>query len=104
MPLERRRPATRGVLPDMVPADAIHSSLVWLETGRHFIDCSALPRWEYLTVIPLQQVARNPASVMPGMTRLLIFEERNDPQFQDYVAGHLARIDRALRGVEPGRE
>jgi hypothetical protein len=77
---------------------------VWLETDTHFIDCSALPRWEYTAVIPLQQVARNPASVIPEMTRLLILEERNDPEFLDHVATHHARFDRILRGKQPGHE
>jgi hypothetical protein len=71
---------------------------VWLETGTHFIDCSALQRWGYIAVIPLQQVARNPASVIPWMTRLLILEERNDPEFLDYVARHRARFERVLQG------
>jgi hypothetical protein len=75
---------------------------VWLETGTHFIDCSALPRWGYIAVIPLQQVTRNLASDIPEMTRLLILEERNDPEFLDYVARHRARFERILRGAEPG--
>jgi hypothetical protein len=77
---------------------------VWLETDTHFIDCSALPRWGYIAAIPLQQVARNPASVIPKMTRLLILEERNDPVFLDHVATHRARFDRILRGAQPGHE
>ncbi|MGB7930912.1 MAG: hypothetical protein WCH04_01570 [Gammaproteobacteria bacterium] len=77
---------------------------VWLETDTHFIDCSTLPRWGYIAVIPLQQVARSPASVIPEMTRLLILEERNDPEFLDYVARHRARFERILRGAEPGHE
>jgi hypothetical protein len=76
----------------------------WLETDTHFIDCSALPRWGYIAVIPLQQVARNHASVIPGMTRLLILEERNDPEFQDYVARHRARFERVLQGTQPAHE
>ena len=77
---------------------------VWLETDTHFIDCSALPRWGYIAVIPLQQVARNPASVIPEMSRLLILEERNDPVFLDHVATHRDRFDRILRGAQPGHE
>ena len=77
---------------------------VWIETDAHFIDCSALPRWGYIAVIPLQQVARNPASVIPEMTRLLILEERNDPEFQDYVAWHRTRFERVLRGTPPDHE
>jgi len=77
---------------------------VWLETDAHFIDCSALPRWGYIAVIPLQQVARNLASVIPEMTRLLILEERNDPEFQDYVAWHRARFERVLRVTQPNHE
>lgn len=76
----------------------------WLETDTHVIDCAALPRWGYIAVIPLQQVARNPASVIPWMTRLLILEDRDDPQFLDYVARHRARFERVLRGAEPGHE
>ena len=76
---------------------------VWLETGTHFIDCSALPRWGYIAVIPLQEVARNPASVVPGVSRLLILEERNDPEFLGYVARHRARFEHILRetGIRP---
>lgn len=77
---------------------------VWLETDTHFIDCSALPRWGYIADIPRQQVARNPASVIPGVTRVLILEERNDPEFLDHVATHRARFERILRGAEPGYE
>jgi len=77
---------------------------VWLETDTHFIDCSALPRWGYIAVIPLQQLARNPASVIPEMTRLLILEERNDPEFLDHVATHRARFDRILQGSQPDHE
>jgi len=77
---------------------------VWLETDAHFIDCSALPRWGYIAVIPLQEVARNLASVIPEMTRLLILEERNDPEFLDYVARHRARFEHVLRGTEPDHE
>jgi Transglutaminase-like superfamily len=77
---------------------------VWLETDAHVIDGSALPRWGYIAVFPLQQVARDPGEVIPGETRLLILEQRDDPQFLDYVAGHRARFERALRGAEPGHE
>jgi hypothetical protein len=89
------------------PDTPLHHSIkphVWLETDAHFIDCSALPRWGYIAVIPLQQVARNPASVIPEMTRLLILEERNDPVFLDHVATHRARFDRILREAQPGHE
>ena len=71
---------------------------VWLETGTHFIDCSALPRWSYIAVIPQRQVARNPASVIPGMTRVLILEDRDDREFMDYVARHRTRFERVLNG------
>jgi hypothetical protein len=77
---------------------------VWLETDTHVIDCSVLPRWGYIAVFPLQQVAHNPEQVIPGVTRLLILEQRNDPQFLDYVASHRTRFERALRGTEPGHE
>jgi hypothetical protein len=77
---------------------------VWLETDTDFIDCSALPRWGYIAVIPLQQVARNPAAVIPEMTRLLILEERNDPEFLDYVDRHRTRFARILQGAAPGHE
>jgi hypothetical protein len=77
---------------------------LWLETDRHFIDCSALPRWGYIAVIHLLQVARNLASVIPEMTRLLILEERNDPEFQNHVARHRARFERVLRCTQPDHE
>jgi hypothetical protein len=77
---------------------------VWLETAAHFIDCSALPRWGYIVVIPQREVAREPAAVVPEMTRVLILEERNDPKFYDYVARHRARFERVLLGTEPDRD
>ena len=89
------------------PDTPLHHNIkphVWLETDTHFIDCSALPRWGYIAVIPLQQVARNPESVIPEMTRMLIQEERNDPQFPDHVVTHRARFDRILRGEQPGND
>jgi len=89
------------------PDTPLHHNIkphVWLETDTHFIDCSALPRWGYIAVIPLQQVARNPASVIPEMTRLLILEDRNDPEFLDHVATHRARFDRILRGAQSDHE
>lgn len=89
------------------PDTPLHHNIkphVWLETDTHFIDCSALPRWGYIAVIPLQQVARNPALVIPEMTRLLILEDRDDPKFLDHVATHRARFDRILRGAESGHE
>jgi hypothetical protein len=89
------------------PDTPVHHDIkphVWLETDTHFIDCSALPRWGYIAVIPLQQVARNPASVIPEMTRLLIPEERNDTEFLDYVARHRARFEHILRRAEAGHE
>jgi hypothetical protein len=86
------------------PDTPLHHNIkphAWLETGMDFIDCPALPRWGYIAVIPLQQVARNPESVIPEMTRMLIQEERNDPQFPDHVTTHRARFDGILRGVQP---
>lgn len=77
---------------------------VWLETATHFIDSSALPRWGYIVVLPLQEVARGPASLMPGTSRVLILEERDDREFSDYVARHRARFERVLRGMEPDRD
>jgi len=77
---------------------------VWLQTDLHFIDCSALPRWGYVAVIPLHEVARNLAAVIPGKTRLLILEERNDPEFRNYVARHRTRFKCVLRGMQPEYE
>ncbi len=77
---------------------------VWLATDAHVIDCSALSRWGYIAVIPVQRVARHPEEVIPGVTRLLILEQRDDAQFLDYVAGHRARFEHALRGTVPGNE
>jgi hypothetical protein len=77
---------------------------VWLETDTHVIDCSALPRWGYIAVIPLQQIARHPEQVIPGVTPLLILEQRHDPQFLEYIASHRARFERVLRGTVPGDE
>ena len=106
--------ARRGILTRLkggavlyYPDTPLHHDIkphVWLETGTHFIDCSALPRWGFIAVIPLQQVARDPASIIPEMTRLLILEERYDPEFLDHAATHRARFDRILRGAQPGHE
>jgi hypothetical protein len=89
------------------PDTPLHHNIkphVWLETGTHFIDCSALPRWGYIAVIPLQLVARTPAEVIPDVTRLLILEDRNDPEFLDHVATHRARFNRILQEAQPGHE
>jgi hypothetical protein len=77
---------------------------VWLETDTHFIDGSTLPRWGYITVIPRQRVARHPGEVIPGFTRILILEQRSDPEFLNYIATHRARFERALQGAESGHE
>jgi hypothetical protein len=53
---------------------------------------------------PPATVARNLASVIPERTRLLILEERNDPEFQNYVAWHRARFERVLRGTQQDHE
>jgi hypothetical protein len=94
----------RGCAQPVYPTASRHQTHAWLETDTHVIDCAALPRRGYIAVIPLQQVARNPASVIPWMTRLLILEDRDDPEFLDYVARHRARFERVLRGAEPGHE
>jgi hypothetical protein len=77
---------------------------VWLETDTHFIDGSTLARWGYITVIPRQRVARRPGEVIPGFTRVLILEQRSDPEFLNYIATHRARFERTLQGVESGHE
>jgi hypothetical protein len=70
---------------------------VWLENRTHFIDCATLPRWGLVTVIPLSLVARHPADVIPGVTRVLIVGHRRDPEYLDYLDGHRARFTSALR-------
>ena len=89
------------------PATPRHHAIrphVWLETGSHFIDCSALLRWGYIAVIPLSRVARYRAAVIPGITRVLILEERNDIEFRDYVAEHRTRFERAMLEKIPNHE
>lgn len=88
------------------PSTPLHHRIkphVWLETAAHFIDCSALPRWGYIVVIPMQQVALNPASIAPSTTRLLILKQRDDAEFNDYVATHRARFKRILKEMEEQR-
>ena len=89
------------------PTSPLHHRInphVWLETASHYIDCSALPRWEYIVVLPLREVARNQALIMPGLTEVLILEERDDPEFIDYVAAHRARFERVLEGRTPDHD
>lgn len=76
---------------------------VWLETASHYIDFSALPRWGYVVVLPLRTVARNSASIQSGLTEVLILEECNDAEFEDYVSWHRARFERSLQPGNPGR-
>ena len=70
---------------------------VWLENRTHFIDCATLPRWGVVTVIPLSLVARHAADVIPEVTRVLIVERRQDPEYLAYLDGHRARFADALR-------
>jgi hypothetical protein len=89
------------------PTSPLHHRIkphVWLETASHYIDCSALPRWGYIVVLPLRQVAHDQALIMPGLTEVLILEERDDPEFADYVAEHRGRFERILEGREPDRD
>jgi len=77
---------------------------VWLETAGYYIDCAALPRWGLVVVLPFRQVARDPVEIVPGLTQVLILEERNDPEFVDYVARHRVRFERILEGRNPDRD
>ena len=83
------------------PATPRHHAIrphVWLETGRHFIDCSALLRWGHIEVIPMSRVTGDREAVIPGITKVMILEERDDTEFQNYVARHRIRFEHALRG------
>jgi hypothetical protein len=75
----------------------------WLENTNHYIDFSALPRWGFVVVLPLQTVARNSASILPGLTEVLILEERNDAGFDDYVSRQRNRFERSLEPRNPDR-
>lgn len=89
------------------PTSPLHHRIkphVWLDTTSHYIDCSALPRWGFIVVLPLRQVAPDSASILPGLTEVLILEKRDDSEFDDYVAGHRARFERILTGREPDRD
>jgi hypothetical protein len=89
------------------PTSPLHHRIrphVWLETTTHYIDCSALPRWGFIVVLPLREVARDAASIVPELTEVLILEKRDDPEFDDYVAGHRARFEGILAKREPDRD
>lgn len=86
------------------PTSPLHHRIkphVWLETAGHYIDCAALPRRGYIVVLPLRQVAQDAAAIVPALTEVLILEERNDPEFIDYVARHRTRFERVLEGRNP---
>lgn len=86
------------------PTSPLHHRIkphVWLETVSHYIDFSALPRWGYTVVLPMRAVAHDSASILPGLTEVLILEERNDPQFSSYVSRHRARFENVLKGRKP---
>ena len=70
---------------------------IWLESPTHLIDCATLPRWGEISVIPLSLVARHPAEVMPGVTRVLIVDRYRDPVYLAYLAGHRDRFADILR-------
>ena len=70
---------------------------IWLESPTHLIDCATLQRWGEISVIPLSLVARHPAEVMPGVTRILIVDRYRDPAYLDYLAGHRDRFADILR-------
>ena len=70
---------------------------VWLESRTHFIDCATRPRWGVVTVLPLVLVARSPAEVIPGVTRVHIVGRRRDPEYLAYLEVHRARFADALR-------
>lgn len=70
----------------------------WLETATHFIDYSALPRWGTVKVIPRALVARGPAEVRPGSTRVLAVQRSVDSDLGAYLAFHRERFDRRMKG------
>jgi hypothetical protein len=89
------------------PTSPLHHRIkphVWLETPGHYIDCSALPRWGYIVVLLLREVARDSESIIPGLTEVLILEERDDQEFGDYVTTHRTRFERVLEGGDPDRD
>jgi hypothetical protein len=70
----------------------------WLETATDFIDYSALPRWGTVKVIPRRLVARSPAEVRPGRTRVLALRRIEDLDLVAYLRFHRERFDRILKG------
>jgi hypothetical protein len=70
----------------------------WLETATHFIDYAALPRWGTVRVLPHHLVARTPAEVRPGSTRVLALRRIEDLDLIAYLRFHRKRFDRIVRG------
>ena len=70
----------------------------WLETATHFIDYAALPRWGAVKFIPRHLVARTPAEVRPGRTRVLALRRIEDLDLVTYLTFHRERFDRIVKG------
>lgn len=70
----------------------------WLDTATHFIDYSALPRWGTVKVIPHHRVARRPAEVSPGGTRVLALAWVEDLDVVAYLTFQRERFDRMVKG------
>jgi hypothetical protein len=68
----------------------------WLETASHLVDYAMLPRRGRPTLVPLGQVARDTAGVVPGRTRVLALTDPDNRQLRAYLAVHRARFARLM--------
>lgn len=74
----------------------------WLETATHLVDYSTLPRWGKVTVIPLDQVARDASRVSPGGTRVLALPWSADARLRGFVNLHRSRFEGIVRHATLG--
>lgn len=71
----------------------------WLETSTHFIDPATQPRWDEITVIPLDLVVDNAAHVIPRRTLVLVQRGPLDPETVQFLADHRRRFGRKVNGA-----
>jgi hypothetical protein len=75
----------------------------WLETDTYLVDFSTLPRWGYISIIPLSAVARRVSEIKPWTTRVLTLIGKRDPEVDRYLATHRQRFKRALQVIRAER-
>ena len=72
----------------------------WLETSTHFIDPATQPRWNEITVIPLDLVVDNTAHMIPGRTLVLVQRGAVDPGLLQFLEDHRRHFERTVDGAK----